>query len=239
VLEVPFALVQLHLRPALLDCPQHAAVGVADHPLRLARQRAEEGAPVGRMSAREGLGAPEPRLAGAVADRAEDVERDSAGRDPPPAGVQGSNPERQVVEQERALGRPGGQAMRLKDDRREQLDPVGEELSVVGLAQLAGLGVEAKAPGAIAGNTGGVYVGGAGVHRMKRLGDPASDELVVARRLRALAPLHVSLAVLAGVVPGLLPRQQLGEHMGLAGPQRVSTRSAGGDDPACRRCRPA
>jgi len=40
--------------------------------------------------------------------------------------------------------------MPLKDDRREQLNPVGDELAVVGLAHLAGVGVEAKPPGAVA-----------------------------------------------------------------------------------------
>jgi hypothetical protein len=100
MLQVPFALVQLGVRPARLDRLQHAAVGVADDPPWLAGQRAEKRAPVGRMSAREGLGAPEPRLPGAVADRAENLEGDPAGRDRPAAGVQGSDPEGQMVKQE-------------------------------------------------------------------------------------------------------------------------------------------
>ena len=98
VLQVPFAPLQLGVRPALLDRSQHAAVGVADDPLGLTEQRAEKRAPMSRMRAREGLGAPEPRLARPVADRAEDVEGDPPRRDPPPAGVQGPDPERQVVE---------------------------------------------------------------------------------------------------------------------------------------------
>jgi hypothetical protein len=57
------ALLQLGVWPARLDRPQHSAVGVTDDPPWLAGQRAEEGAPVGRVGAREGLGAPEPRLA--------------------------------------------------------------------------------------------------------------------------------------------------------------------------------
>jgi hypothetical protein len=89
---------------------------------------------------------------------------------------------------------------------------------MVGLAQLAGFGVKAKTPGTIAGDTGRAHIGGAGAYRVKRLGDPTSDELVVARRLRSLAPIHVSLAVLAGVVPGLLSWQQLGEDVGSAAP---------------------
>jgi hypothetical protein len=94
------------MRPARLDRLQHAAVGVADDPPGLARQRLEEGAPVGEMGAYERLSEPEPRLAGAVADAAEDVEGDPAGGDPSPGGIQGPNPEGQVVKQQRALCRP-------------------------------------------------------------------------------------------------------------------------------------
>jgi hypothetical protein len=74
---------------------------------------------------------PELRLAGAVADRAEDIEGDPASRDRPAGGVQGPDPEGQMLEQQRARGRPGGRALGLKDDRREQLDPVGDELAAV------------------------------------------------------------------------------------------------------------
>jgi hypothetical protein len=121
VLQVPFALVQLGGGPALLDRPQHPAMGIANDPLRLARQRAQEGAPIGGVSAREGLGPPEPWLAGAVADRAEDVESDPPGRDSPPAGIQGPHPEGQMVEQKGALTRPGGRAMLLKNDVNAEL----------------------------------------------------------------------------------------------------------------------
>lgn len=110
--------------------------------------------------------------------------------------------------------------MGLEDDRGKQLDPIGDQLPVVGLAQLTGVGVEAKAAGAIAGDAGGAHVGGAGADGREPLGNPSGDELVMARRLWALSPLHVSLALIAGVVPGLLPRQQLGEHVGLAGAAR-------------------
>jgi hypothetical protein len=172
------------------------------------------------MCGRKGRGTPEPRLSGAVADRAEDVEGDPAGRDSPPAGVEGPDPEGQVVEEQRALRRPGALAVGLEDNRREQLDPVADELAVAGLAQLAGFGVDPKAPGTIPGHAGGAHVGGAGAHRVKRLGDPASDELEVARRLRALPPFDRPLAVLAAVAPRLLPRQQLGEHVGPAAATR-------------------
>jgi hypothetical protein len=197
MLQVPFALVQLDARPAPLDRPQHAAVGVADDPLRLARQRAEEGAPVGRMRARKGLRAPEPRLAGAVPDRAEDVEGDPSGGNPPAVGVQGPDPEGQMVEQQRSLGWPGGWGMGPEDDRREQLDPVGDELAVVGLAHLAGHGIEAKAAGAVARDAGRLHVSRAGADGAKRLGDPTGHELVVASCLRTLTALDPTFAVIA------------------------------------------
>ena len=221
MLEVPLALVKLRLRPTLGDRLEHADVGVADDPLRLARERAQECAPVGRMGGRKRFGAPKPRLSSYVSDRAEDIEGDPAGRNPPPGGVQGPDPEGQMVEQERPLARPGGRATGLEDNRREHLDPVGDELAVVSLAQLAGLGVEPKPVRAVAGNARGAHVGGASSNRVERLGDPAGDELVLARRLRALAALDPALTVLARVVPGLLPRQKLGEHVRLA-----SSRSA-------------
>jgi hypothetical protein len=63
------------------------------------------------MGGGEGLRAPEPRLAGYVADRAEDVEGDVAGRDSPSRGVEGPDAERQVVEQKRPLDLPRGRAM--------------------------------------------------------------------------------------------------------------------------------
>jgi hypothetical protein len=126
-----------------------------------------------------------------------------------------------VVEQQRALSRPRTRAVGLKDHGREQLDPVGDELAVVGLANLAGLKVEAKTPGAVAGNPGGVHVGGAGADGSKRLRDPPGDELVVARRLRTLTPLDLALAVIARAMPGLLTRQQFSEHVWLAGPRRA------------------
>src|SRR3989442_8849676 len=107
----------------------------------------------------EGLSEQEPGLAGARADRAEDVEGDPAGGDPLRACVQGPDPEGQMIEQERPLGWPGGWSMALEDDRREQLDPVGDELTMVGLAHLAGVGVEAKAPGTVAGDAGCAHVG--------------------------------------------------------------------------------
>jgi hypothetical protein len=76
-------------------------------------------------------GAPKLRPAGHIADRAEDVEGDPAGRDPPTGGVQRPDAERQVIEQERALSRPGARAMGLEDDRRKELNPVCDQLAAV------------------------------------------------------------------------------------------------------------
>ena len=76
---------------------------------------------------------------------------------------------------------------------------------MIGLAQLAGPNVDAKAPGPITSDARGAHVAAAGAHRLQRLGDSPGHELVVARRLRALAPLKPSLAVLAGALPRLLP----------------------------------
>jgi hypothetical protein len=131
VLEGPLALVKLGLRPALGNRLQHAAGGVADDPLGPSRQRGQKCAPVGRVGGREGLGARKPRPAGHIADRAEDVEGDPAGRDPPTGGVQRPDAERQVIEQERALSRPGARAMGLEDDRRKELNPVCDQLAAV------------------------------------------------------------------------------------------------------------
>ena len=93
VLQMPFALLQLGLRPALCERGQHAAVGVADDPLGLTRQGAKEGPPVARLGARERLCQPEPRPASVEAHAAEDVEGDPARRDPPTVAIKGPHPE--------------------------------------------------------------------------------------------------------------------------------------------------
>jgi hypothetical protein len=111
--------------------------------------------------------------------------------------------------------------MQREDDRCEQLHPVGDELAVGGLAHLAGLRVEAEAPGPSAGHPRGLPVGSAGPDGGECLGDSAGDELVVARCLRTLAPLDLALAVLAGSVPGLLAREKLGEDVGRSLPRRA------------------
>jgi len=101
----------------------------------------------------------------------------------------------------------------LKDDRREDLDPVCDELAVARRAQLARLGVGAQPPRSLAGDQGRLAVARPGSHRHERLGDPPRDELVVASGVRSLVHTHGSLAALAGVVPSLLARQELGEAM--------------------------
>jgi hypothetical protein len=167
---------------------------------RNARQFA--GWAVGKASARQSLGLPATYPA---AQKTSKATRPAGIR--LPAGVQQADAEGQVIEQERALDRPGAGAMGIEDHRREQLHPVGDELAVIGLAKLAGLGIEAEAMGAVAGDPRGAPVAGARADGVHRLGDPAGDELVVARGLRPLAPLDAALAVLAGLVPGLLARQ--------------------------------
>lgn len=96
--------------------------------------------------------------------------------------------------------------MGLKDDRSEQLDPVGDELPMIGLTNLASLRVDAKAASAITGNTRRAHISRATADGVQRLRDPPRDELVVAGRLWTLAPLDLPLAQIAGVMPSLLPR---------------------------------
>src|SRR5919199_3808241 len=108
---MPLAVVELRRGPTPLERLDHSPVGAP----RLAGERGEKGAPVVRMGAREGLRVPQPRLARAVSDRAEDVEGNPSTGDPGSARVLGSDPEGQVVEQQRALGRPGGRSMQRED----------------------------------------------------------------------------------------------------------------------------
>ena len=48
--------------------------------------------------------------------------------------------------------------MRGEDNRCKQLDPVGDELAVSGLADLAGLWVVAETVGSVASDSGGMHV---------------------------------------------------------------------------------
>jgi hypothetical protein len=54
-----------------------------------------------------------------------------------------------MIERQRALDRPRRRPVELKHDRREQLHPVGDELAMIRLAQLAGIGIEPEAARAI------------------------------------------------------------------------------------------
>src|SRR5680860_776955 len=83
---MPFALVQLCLWPACLDSSEHAAVTITDNALGIAGQRAQEGAPVGRIGACKRLCEPELGLARDKADAAEDIESHLASGDSLPLG---------------------------------------------------------------------------------------------------------------------------------------------------------
>src|SRR5665811_218471 len=80
------------------------------------------------------------------ADAAEDIESHLASGDSPPTGVQGSHSKGQMVEQQRPLRRPGSRSEGLEHDRCKDLHPVGEQLAMTRLAQLAGLSIAPEAP---------------------------------------------------------------------------------------------
>ena len=56
-------------------------------------------------------------------------------------------------------------------------------------------------------------IGRAGTESYQRLRDPAGDELILLRRVRPLVEGDIALALLARVLPGLLPWQDFGEAM--------------------------
>jgi hypothetical protein len=111
--------------------------------------------------------------------------------------------------------RPGGGSLKIEHHRREQLNPVSDKLAVGRLAHLAGPAVKAEAPGPGARHPRGLHAGSTSADRGERLGDSTRHELVVARRLRTLAPLDTPLAVLTGVMPPLLAGQKLGQDVRL------------------------
>src|SRR5450759_3269330 len=148
---MPFALVQLCLWPACLDSSEHAAVTITNNALGIAGQRAQDGAPVGRIGARERRCEPELGLACDKADAAEDIESHLAGGDSPPAWVRGSHPKGQMVEQQRPLRRPDSRSEGLEHDRCKDLHPVGEQLAMTRLPQLASLNIAPEAPRPISG----------------------------------------------------------------------------------------
>jgi hypothetical protein len=103
--------------------------------------------------------------------------------------------------------------VRLEDDRGKELDPVSDELAVARRARLARLRVGAQPPRPLARQKRRLALAHSGSDRDQRLGDRPRHELVVPRRVGPRVQTHRPLAGLAGVVPGLLARQQLGEAM--------------------------
>ena len=103
--------------------------------------------------------------------------------------------------------------MGLEDDRREDLDPVGDQLAVTRHARLARLRVGTQPPRPLARHKRRLAVGRPGADRDQRLGDPPGHELVAASCVRSLVEVDRALAGLAGVVPRLLARKPLGEPM--------------------------
>ena len=97
--------------------------------------------------------------------------------------------------------------MGLEDDRRENFDPVSDQLAVTRQARLARLRVGAQPLRPLARHQRRLAIGVAGSHRLKRLRDPPGHELVVAGGMRALVQIDRPLTRLAGVVPRLLARQ--------------------------------
>ena len=130
-------------------------------------------------------------------------------------------PKREVVEHKRARGWPRERAVGLEDDRREDLDAVHHQRPVPREAQLARLRIDPQSLGALAGHKRRLAIAGTDADHLQRLGDPARDELVLARRVRPFVEADVALAELAVVGPRFLARQGLGEAV-----RRIA---AGGD----------
>lgn len=80
-------------------------------------------------------------------------------------------------------------------------------------AQLAGPRVDPQPPRPLARDPGRLSIRRARPDRHQRLGNPARDELILARCVRALVELDVPLAKVARILPGLLTRQHLREAM--------------------------
>ena len=178
-----------------------------------AAQGAEERIAVRLRLARERLQAPQLGAPGLVPHCAKDPERD-----PMAATVWVADPERQVIHQQRAARRPLPWAVGLEHDWGEHLGPVHHQLSVPREPQLAATGVGPHATGVgpqslrpLPRDHRRVAVGRAGPDHLQRLGDPPSDELILARRVWTLVEVDVALAGLASIRPGLLARQTLGE----------------------------
>src|SRR5680860_743453 len=136
-----------------------------------------------------------------------------------------------MVEQQRPLRRPGSRSEGLEHDRCKDLHPVGEQLAMTRLAQLAGLSIAPEAPRhyqfVARGIAEALQAVGAGSTYM-RASRVTRDR---ARRLGSFASPELPLAVFARAVPGLLPRQTLGEHVRLSAPSwqaRIALSSVAG-----------
>ncbi len=81
--------------------------------------------PVGLRLARERLQPPQPRAPALTTHRSEDAQRD-----PMTASLRIAHPERQVIQQQRAVRRPRTRAIGLENDRDEHLQPVHHQRPV-------------------------------------------------------------------------------------------------------------
>jgi len=144
---------------------------VANDPLRGAVQASQERVPVGLGGLGKRLNTPKLRASELEADRTEDLERDLR-----TTGRRVTHRERQIVEQQRACRRPSDRPVRLKDDGREQLDPVHHELAVSRQAQLPGLGIRPQPSCPLTRDERCLTIGRPGTDRHQRARDPTRDE---------------------------------------------------------------
>ncbi len=171
------------------------------------------------MRARKGLGTPEPRPAGPVADRAEDIEGDPAGRDPSAAGVQGlTQKARWSRRSEPRPAKPSGGEARRRPVRtaRPSRRRAARDRTHAPRRSLH----RSESPGRDHARRGRPACRSRRHRQPPCLGDSSGDGLVMARRFRALAALDLTLAVIAGTAPALLAGQELGEHVWPAAPTR-------------------
>jgi len=127
-----------------------SGVVVADHSGRLAAQAPQERRPVRGTRGRERLKTPQARPVALIAHRGEDVKDDPAAGDGLAVRAERLDAEREVVEDKRALGGPVVRTVPLENDRREELDPVRDELAVRREPRVARVGVGAQPPRALA-----------------------------------------------------------------------------------------
>jgi hypothetical protein len=181
MLEVPLAEIhpQIHLSlgPQPFKNGPLAVVQLTDRPRGHSMQRAEERLPVGR-GVRERLHPPRTRAARDAAHCAEDPEGDRR----PRRLARVAHTEGQVVDHEAPAARPHLRTMRLEHDRREQLDPVGHELPVACLTQLARVPVDREPRRSFSRHQSSALIGRARPDRNERASHSAGDKLVLSRR---------------------------------------------------------